>query len=42
MATYTKPQQWKKERKKTLKGQEGREIKYSILNLDLKDGKLWD
>ena len=41
MATYTQPQQWKKEK---LKGQEEsvREIRSSSLVLDLQDGKLYD
>ena len=36
MAAYTKPQQRK------AKGEEEREIRSSLLILDLKDGKLYD
>ena len=36
MATYKKPQQWKKEKSERIRG----EIRSSLLILDLKDGKL--
>ena len=35
---YTKPQQWKKEESEMLRGE--REIRSSLLILDLKDAKL--
>ena len=38
MVAYTKPRQWKKEESK---GKEGREIRSSLLILDLKEGKLF-
>ena len=38
MVTYTKPQQRKKEESERLRGE--REIRSSLLLLDLKDGKL--
>ena len=38
MMAYTKPQQRKKEESKRLRGE--REIRSSLLILDLKDGKL--
>ena len=38
MVVYTKPQQRKKEESERLRGE--REIKSSLLILDLKDGKL--
>ena len=38
MVTYTKPQQRKKEDSEKLRGE--REIRSSLLILDLKDGKL--
>ena len=38
MVAYTKPQQRKKEESKQLRGE--REIRSSLLILDLKDGKL--
>ena len=38
MPTYARPQQWKKEESERLRGE--REIRSSLLILDLKDGKL--
>ena len=38
MVAYTKPQRWKKEESERLRGE--REIRSSLLILDLKDGKL--
>ena len=38
MVAYTKPQQWKKEESERLRGE--RELRSSLLILDLKDGKL--
>ena len=40
MVAYTKPQRWKKEESERLRGE--REIRSSLLILDLKDGKLQD
>ena len=40
MVAYTKPQHKKKEESEQLRGE--REIRSSLLILDLKDGKLWD
>ena len=37
---YTKPQQKKKEESERLRGEREREIRSSLLVLDLKDGKL--
>ena len=38
MVAYTKPQKWRKEESEKLRGE--KEIRSSLLILDLKDGKL--
>ena len=40
MVAYTMPQQRKKEESEMLRGEREREIRASLLILDLKDGKL--